>query len=88
MLRRFFGIGLVFVLLGLPLGYMTVNSENQTPWLIALFSYVVLGGLFGSRYVFFGRQTASAPKILGWLVLNGIVALTIAVGYMIIAHQL
>lgn len=80
-MTRFVVFWVVFVALGLPLAYMIIKAENQEPWLIALASYVVLGGLVGNWYVVFGGGKASVVKALGWLVLNGIVALTIAVAY-------
>jgi hypothetical protein len=88
MLKRLFGYGVVFVALGLLLGRMMITSENYMPWLIAFFSYVVLGGIIGNWYVTFGGGKVSFKKALVWLALNGIVALMIALGYMMITHQL
>ncbi|MFN9357551.1 MAG: hypothetical protein ACK52I_27265 [Pseudomonadota bacterium] len=88
MMRRFFVFGVLFLPLSLPLAYMIVKSEDQMPWLFASALYFVFGGLIGNWYVFFGGGRASVAKVLGWLVLNGIVALTIAVAYMTITRQL
>lgn len=88
MLRRYLIFGFVYVLLSIPIGYVMVNSVNQTPWLVAFFAYGALGGLVGSRYIFFGWEQISAAKMLGWLVLNVAVVLMITVGYLVITRQL
>lgn len=35
-LGRWLGFGLMFALLGLPIIYMMIHSENQMPWIVSL----------------------------------------------------
>lgn len=88
MLRRFIFFGGVSLTFALPLIYFFSKSEKQMPWLVALVSFVVLAGMVGNWYVYFGGGRASVKKVIGWLAFNFVAVFMIAVAYMVITHQI
>jgi hypothetical protein len=87
MLERFAIASVLYIAGGLPLAYMVITSSPQMPWLIALGIYFVGSALVSNWYVFFGGRPASLTKVLGWLLLNGAIAVSIALGYLIVLER-
>jgi FtsH-binding integral membrane protein len=81
MLRRWAVFGALYVLLGLPLAYMIVTSDEQEPWLIAFAAYFVVSALVGNWYVFFGSRF-DQPTLLRWLAISAVTFGAIAIGYL------
>ncbi len=81
MLRRWALFGSVYILFGLPLGYMIVAMDEKQPWLIAGLAYFVVSALVGNWYVFFGWRF-DRPTLVNWLAINAFVFGTIAIGYL------
>ena len=81
MQKRWLAFGSIYMILGLPISYMTVTSEDQQPWLTALAVYFVLSALIGNWYVPFGWRFDVAT-LLKWLAINTVVFGLILVGYL------
>jgi hypothetical protein len=62
MLKRYFLVGIIWMLCSLPLAAGVVTSENQLPWLIALGLVFVAFAVFGNWYIFYGGPDQFDPE--------------------------
>ncbi len=81
MQKRWLAFGSIYMIIGLPITYMTVTSEDQQPWLIVGVVHLVLGALIGNWYIPFGWRF-DIPTLLKWLAINTLVFGLILVGYL------
>ena len=78
-----FKFGLPYVFLGLPFGYMVIQSSDQSPWLAALAMHLFLSFMLWSWYSPFAYRV-STFTIWGRALLGACVAFAVAPVYALI----
>lgn len=80
-MKRWALFGVIYMMLGLPLMYKVVTSEEQGPWLAAFGVYFVVSALIGNCYVFFGTRF-DLPTFFKWLAMSVVAFGMVAIGYL------
>ncbi len=86
MFKRLVQFGIAFALLAVPLEYMVIKSKDQTPWLVAVGAYFIVGSLIGNGYVPFGARY-NTTIVWRWLLLNAFAWFAIALAYVAIVTR-
>ena len=86
-MERKFAVWAVFAAFGFSILFMAAKTQNQLPWVIAFFSYGVLGGSIVSYYMSYAGEERSLMGGVARLVLSWALVVAITVGYLIFTHQ-